>query len=108
MTILVLSVRKKTPVSHLEADMISQETGEDIVRRGKALYDSKIRPLVEEKHRGKFLVLDIDTGDYEIDADEVAAFDRMIAKKPDAMRYLLQIGYQTAHSMGGRLKAAPR
>ena len=44
------------------------ETGQQIGQRGQALYDQKIRPQVEQAHRGKLLVLDVNTGYYEIDA----------------------------------------
>ena len=37
---------------------------EEIARRGEALYNQKIRPQVEAANRGKFLVIDVDSGDY--------------------------------------------
>ena len=42
----------------------------EIVRRGEEIYDRDIRALVEAEHDGKFLVLDIESGDYEIGDDE--------------------------------------
>ncbi len=75
---------------------------EEIVRRGQALYEERIRREVEADHRGEFLVLDIDTGDYEVDADEVAAVHRAIAKHPKGRRFILRIGYPAAHRLGGR------
>jgi hypothetical protein len=50
---------------------------------------------------GKSLALDIGTGDYEIDANELAAIDRLIARHPEGARYLLRIGYPYAHEFGG-------
>lgn len=76
-------------------------TSEEIVRRGQALYDQQIRPQVEASHRGEFLVLDIETGEYEIDSSEVAAMKRARAKHPEAAFYLLRIGYPTAYRVGG-------
>jgi hypothetical protein len=43
-------------------------TPEEIAARGEAIYDRDIRHKVEGTHDGKFLVLDIETGEYEIDA----------------------------------------
>lgn len=83
---------------------VSQKRINHIAERGKQLYESTIRAVVEPEHTGKFLVLDVDTGDYEVDADEVAAFGRMIDKNPDAERFLVRIGYKTAHSFGGGLR----
>lgn len=75
-------------------------TSEEIERRGQALYDQQIRTKVESAHKGKFLVLDIDTGDYELDVDELAALKRAKAKHPDAALYILRVGYPTAYRLG--------
>ena len=55
----------------------------EIVRRGQALYDQRIRAKVEGSHKGEFLVLDIESGEYEIDASEVAALQRAKAMHPE-------------------------
>jgi len=77
-------------------------TSEEIVRRGQALYDQQIRAQVEASHQGKFLVLDIESGEYEIDVDELAALKRAKAKNPDAALYILRVGYSTAYRVGGQ------
>jgi molybdopterin biosynthesis enzyme len=82
-------------------------SSDEIVERGQALYDRAIRDRLDASLRGKFLALDIETGDYEIDADERAALKRALAKHPDAALYLLRIGYPTAYRLGRRAVAAP-
>jgi hypothetical protein len=77
-------------------------TADEIVRRGEEIYQRDLRAQVEAGHRGEFLVLDIETGSYEIDRDEVAAVDRAMAKNPDGARYILRVGYPAAHRLGGR------
>jgi hypothetical protein len=75
---------------------------EEIVRRGQELYDQQIRRTVEqEENIGKILVVDIETGDYEIDEDHLTAIDRALAKHPDAALYSLRIGYPALASIGG-------
>lgn len=71
----------------------------EIARRAQALYEQQIRPKVEKAHQGEFLVVDVDTGDYEMDADELAAMRRAEAKRPDARLYLLRIGHPTAYRL---------
>ena len=71
-------------------------SSDEIVERGLALYDQQIREKVEPQHNGKFLVLDIETGEYEVDMDSRAAFDRADAKRPGAPFYLLRVGFPTA------------
>lgn len=72
--------------------------------RGRKLYDEKLRAQVEPGNTGKFLVIDIETGEYEIDQDELAALKRAKAKRPDAPRYLLRIGHRGAYRIGGTIQ----
>jgi hypothetical protein len=73
---------------------------EEFARRGDAIYERDIQPLVEPMHNGKFVVIDIETGDFEIDAEELVAFDRLYARHPDAQPWLRRIGSKYAHRFG--------
>jgi hypothetical protein len=84
---------------------MSQIQREEIAQRGESLYEATIRAEVEPQHHGKYLALDVETGDYEIDSDEMAALDRAAAKRPHPLLYLLRIGYPAAHRIGGVLTA---
>ena len=53
--------------------------------------------------RASFLVIDIETGDYEIDADDLAATKQLLANRPNAVIYGLRIGYPAAYRMGSGL-----
>jgi hypothetical protein len=75
---------------------------EEIGRRGQELYDQQIRPRVEKaENLGKILVVDIETGDYEIDEDHWQATHRALLKHPDAALYSVRIGYPTLAEIGG-------
>lgn len=75
-------------------------SSDEIAERGQALYDREIRDKLESSARGKLLVLDIETGDYEIDRDEVAAVKRAQEKRPQGVFYILRVGYPTAYRLG--------
>ncbi len=79
----------------------------EIVERGQALYDQQIRESVEASHKGRFLVLNIETGEYEIDDHELAALKRAKAKNPDAALYMLRMGYSSAYRIGDRGLVTP-
>jgi len=81
-------------------------SSDEIAERGQALYDHDIRDKLDASVRGKFLALDIETGEYEIDADELSALKRGRAKHPDAALYLLRIGHSAAHRLGRKAVAA--
>jgi hypothetical protein len=82
-----------------------QYTAQEIACRGEEIYEREFKDKLEPTHTGKFLVIDIDTGDSEMDSDEVAALQRAMARNPDGTRYLKRIGFPAAHRLGGRLRA---
>jgi len=75
-------------------------TPEEVAARGEALYAERIRAEVEAAHKGKFVVVDIETGDFEVDNDDLAATKRALAKRPDAVLYGLRIGSLVAYRLG--------
>ena len=75
---------------------------EEFARRGEEIYERDIRPRVEASHAGKFIVIDIETGAYEIDADELVASDRLLAHHPDAQVWLGRIGSRFVRRFGVR------
>jgi hypothetical protein len=82
---------------------------EEIGRRGQELYEQSIRPQVEtEENVGKQIVIDIETGDYEIDDDGLAASRRLLAKHPGAALYGARIGYNAVYTLGGVLTRTPK
>jgi hypothetical protein len=68
------------------------DSGEEVVRRGEEIYERDIRAKVEAEHRGEFIVIDVETGDYEIDRKALEATHRVMARHPDGARCLLRIG----------------
>ncbi|MBM4033694.1 MAG: hypothetical protein FJ291_18200 [Planctomycetes bacterium] len=78
-----------------------------LARRGQAYYDEHLRARLEPEHDGRFLALDVETGDYEVDEDEMAAIQRARAKHPQTLFYVLRIGHRAAHRIGGKSLAWP-
>jgi hypothetical protein len=77
-------------------------SSEEIGRRGQELYDQKIRPKVEAGNKGKYLIIDIETGDYELGEDLMALSDHLHARHEDAALYAIRIGYPATGRIGGR------
>ncbi len=65
---------------------------EEFARRGEEIYKREIEPVVKHGDEGNFVAIDIETGRYEIDADETAASDRLLARLPNAQTWLRRIG----------------
>ena len=75
--------------------------------RGEALYQQRIRAQVEAQNKGQFLVVDIETGEYEIAPNDLTATKRLLAKLPNAIIYGLRIGFPTAYRLGGHFALKP-
>ena len=73
---------------------------EEFARRGDEIYERELRPLLEAGNEGKFVAIDIETGAYEIDANELAASDRLLARVPNAQIWLRRLGSHHAHRFG--------
>ncbi len=79
----------------------SQYTPEEVAQRGEAMYERQIRSRVEPEHMGQFVVMNIETGNYEVDVDDLGATKRALAKRPGAVLYGLRIGSAAAYRLGG-------
>ena len=60
---------------------------------GKEIYEAKIKHLVEPQEKGKFLVLDIATGDYAIGPDLGYTTQELRHRRPGAVMHTVKIGY---------------
>jgi hypothetical protein len=77
---------------------------EEFAQHGDAIYESQIRSQVEEGNQGKIVAIDLETGDFEVDASEIAACDRLEARHPDAQIWMVRIGSRHVRRFGGRMK----
>ena len=74
---------------------------EEFARRGEEIYQRDIRPQAEtEQNKGKFLLIDIETGVWEMDADERVASRRMDERLPDAQVWMVRVGYPYVRRFG--------
>jgi hypothetical protein len=73
---------------------------EEFERRGTELYEQKIRPLVEKGNHGRVVVLDIETGEYQVADDGLEACQPLIARNSDAQLYCIRIGHRAVERFG--------
>lgn len=84
-------------------------TPEEVARRGEEIYEQSIRAEVEPGNDGRFLALDILSGDYEIADEALPVSARLRERRPTAVLYLMRVGRPAAFRLGGSLAgAAPR
>ena len=84
-------------------DSIEEINTEEVGRIGEAIYRDCLRASVMPQYKGKFLVLDIKSRDYEIDDDDLTAWERLVERQPEGRFFGLKIGYVASYSMGGSI-----
>ena len=77
---------------------------EEIARRGQEIYARVVRPTLSEADVGKFVTVDIESEDFEVDPNSRTALNRLLERWPDAQPWLERVGYVAAHSIGGSLR----
>lgn len=80
----------------------SDREREETARRGDDIYERAVRPRLGPEDEGKFVLIDVESGDHEMDRDEVAASDRLLARHPEARVWMLQVGSRYARRFGPR------
>jgi hypothetical protein len=77
----------------------SQLPTEEVVARGEELYSRGIHDKLPPDSQGKFVVIDVDSGDYELDARDAEATMRLLARRPNAITYGIRVGHPTAYTL---------
>jgi hypothetical protein len=63
---------------------------EEFARRGQEIYERDIRPHLKTEDMNKSVVIDIETGQWEIDSDELAACERLYSRIPTAQPWAVR------------------
>lgn len=76
-------------------------------RRAEEVYDRLVRPVLRPEDEGKYVAVAFEVDDFEIDPDDNAATERLLARHPGARVWLMRAGRQAAYRMrlsvgGGR------
>ena len=79
----------------------AQSEAASVVERGEKIYKEDLRSILEPEHNGKYVVIDVDTGEYEIDASHLAASRRAHQKKPGTVFFVTRVGFGAMGRLGG-------
>ncbi len=74
----------------------------EFARRGQEIYDRVVKSKLNPDDVDKFVAIDIQSGDYEIDCDDYAAIERLRARRRDAQTWLMRVGSPTTYRFGWR------
>jgi hypothetical protein len=73
---------------------------EEIAQRGDSIYRADVLPRLTADDQVKFAAIDVDSGIFELDADELTACDRLRARVPDPQIWLVKVGTRYLHRFG--------
>lgn len=75
---------------------------EEFATRGEAIFARDIAPHVRLENPRDYVLIDIESGDYEVDADQEAASDRLLARHPAAQVWMRRVGSPHTYRFGFR------
>lgn len=75
-------------------------TPEEFARRGDEIYERDVLPRLAPGTEGMMVAIDIETGAFEVDEDELAAAHRILDHHDDAQIWFRQVGTRYTHRMG--------
>ena len=82
----------------------SSDQSKDFARRGQEIFEKSVRASVEGEHAGEFVAIDVDSGAWELHADDFTATECLLASRPNARIWLVRVGSPAAFKIGERTK----
>jgi len=83
-------------------------SSEEFTQRAQAFYDRNVQPTLRPDDTDKFVAIDIDSGDFELDRDDYTATERLLARQPQAQIWLARVGRRAAYRVGGHFVRGER
>ena len=79
--------------------------------RADEIFERKIRPQIDaEEDSHKYVAIDLESEDFEVDVNQSAAAHRLIERHPEAQGriWFRRVGSRFAHHFGGRVRGEDR
>lgn len=79
---------------------------EALVRLAEAIYAKSLKPLLEPAHDGEVVVVNVDTGEYEVGADDAEVSERASRRFGEEHQRLvaLRVGRSALYRMGATVR----
>jgi hypothetical protein len=73
----------------------------ELAEKSKNFYERELKQKLESSEKGKFIAIEPETESYFVDTNGTKALLRARQAFPDKMFFLMRIGYEAAHTLGG-------
>ncbi len=81
---------------------------EEMRKRGEEIFEKSIKRQVKDRDPQVYVLIDIETHEFEIDADHMTALQRLRERNPDAQIWARRVGSRHIHHFGGRVWREPK
>ena len=81
--------------THSDAERSLDYTPSELIKVGREKYEREVLPQIPHVKKGMMVVMDMASGDYEIDRRSADAGYRLKQRRPDAVLHLERVGYET-------------
>jgi hypothetical protein len=78
----------------------TKRNSDELAALGRDIFDRQVRPTLQPKDDGKFVAIDVESGDFELDADDYSAVMRLRSRRPAADIWLMRAGFPTTYRIG--------
>lgn len=79
---------------------------EEFARRGEEIFESEIRAQLKGVPARYFVLIDIESGNFEVDESELAASDRLRARCPNGQVWMRRVGSRISRRFGPHRRLA--
>lgn len=73
-------------------------------RKGQQLYDNKLRAELEKEHPGKYVAIDVESGEYFLGKSVDDALQQAEQHHPDELFHVVRIGHRGVHAVRREMK----
>ena len=80
---------------------------EFVESRAMEIFRKRIQPTLVSADLGKYIAIDIDSDDFELDEDDYLAIARLLQRRPDARSWLMCVGEPTTYRIGRNIRCSP-
>lgn len=78
----------------MEYEVITNVDTRRLGEEGERIYYEKLKPILEPKHIGKIVAIEVDSGDYFLGDSVIEAMDKASQVYPDKLFHFMKIGYR--------------
>lgn len=75
-------------------------TPEQVAARGEKLYQEKLKAILEPENNGKFVAIEVISGEYFVGDTILGAVELSHKKFPNRLLHTIKIGYEGVYKLG--------